>query len=46
VDVLLRVGLGGARVVGRFDCFVGTSKERVAKKYGVVGVNVRAEKAR
>jgi hypothetical protein len=30
----------------RFDCFRGTSKERVAKKYGVVGVNVYARKPR
>src|SRR5262249_15289634 len=30
----------------RFDCFRGTSKERVALKYGVVGVNVYALKPR
>jgi hypothetical protein len=29
----------------RFDCFRGTSKEGVAKKFGVVGVNVYAMKA-
>jgi arsenite methyltransferase len=29
-----------------FDCFRGTSKERVAMKYGVVGVNVYAHKPR
>jgi hypothetical protein len=28
----------------RFDCFRGTSKERTARKYGVVGVNVYARK--
>jgi hypothetical protein len=28
----------------RFDCFRGTSKEAVAEKYGVVGVNVYARK--
>jgi hypothetical protein len=28
----------------RFDCFRGTSKEGVARKYGVVGVNVHARK--
>jgi hypothetical protein len=27
-----------------FDCFRGTSKERTARKYGVVGVNVFARK--
>jgi hypothetical protein len=31
-------------VTHRFDCFRGTSKERVAARYGVVGVNVLARK--
>jgi hypothetical protein len=31
-------------VVERFDCFLGTSKERVARKFGVVGVNLLARK--
>jgi hypothetical protein len=30
----------------RFDCFRGTTKERVALKYGVVGVNVYGRKPR
>jgi hypothetical protein len=29
-------------VQARFDCFRGTSKERVARKYGVRGANVVA----
>lgn len=28
----------------RFDCFRGTSKERTAIKYGVIGMNVYARK--
>jgi hypothetical protein len=32
------------RVVERFDCFRGTSKERTARKYDVIGVNVYAQK--
>ncbi len=31
-------------IVKRFDCFRGTSKENVAKKYGVIGVNVSGVK--
>jgi hypothetical protein len=26
----------------QFDCFAGSSKERTARKYGVLGVNVLA----
>jgi hypothetical protein len=29
-------------IVARFDCFAGTSKESVARKFGVMGVNVTA----
>jgi hypothetical protein len=42
--VLARVGLTDVRITERFDCFAGTSKERVARKYGVIGVNVAATK--
>ena len=38
------LGFTGVRVVERFDAFRGTSKERTAQKYGVMGVNVYAEK--
>jgi hypothetical protein len=34
----------GVRVTERFDTFRGTSKERTAQKYGVMGVNVYARK--
>ncbi len=42
--MLGQVGLSGVRVVSRFDCFKGTSKESTARKYGVRGVNVFGEK--
>jgi hypothetical protein len=42
--VLRQVGFSGVEVRERFDTFRGTSKERIARKYGVVGVNVFARK--
>ena len=36
------VGFREVAVRERFDAFRGTSKERVARKFGVVGVNVHA----
>jgi hypothetical protein len=38
------VGFVDVAVVQRFDCFLGTSKERVARKFGVTAVNVLARK--
>jgi hypothetical protein len=38
------IGFKGVAVRQHFDCFRGTSKEGVARKYGVVGVNVFAHK--
>jgi hypothetical protein len=40
--LLGNIGFKGIAVKERFDCFRGTTKERVAKKYGVLGVNVYA----
>jgi hypothetical protein len=34
------------RLTHRFDPFGGTTKERTARKYGVIGVNVLATKPR
>jgi hypothetical protein len=42
--VLTAVGFGQVEIRGRFDCFRGTTKERTARKYGVIGVNVYARK--
>jgi hypothetical protein len=42
--VLGQVGFREVSVREKFDTFRGTSKERIARKYGVVGVNVFARK--
>ena len=42
--VLGQVGFRGVEVRERFDPFRGTSKERIARKFGVVGMNVFARK--
>ncbi len=39
-----RAGLVDVGVVAHFDCFRGTSKERIARKYGVQGANLIARK--
>ena len=44
VEVLGRVGFTDVRIVKRFDCFKDTSKERIARKYGVRGANVIARR--
>jgi hypothetical protein len=38
------VGFRNVRIVAHFDCFAETSKERTARKYGVLGVNLSAHK--
>jgi hypothetical protein len=45
VTVLGEIGFGPVRITEYFDPFGGTSKERVARKYGVRGVNVHALKS-
>jgi hypothetical protein len=44
--VLGGAGFVGARIITLFDCFAATSKERVARKFGVQGANLLATKAR
>jgi len=44
VALLAQIGFDDVVVKERFDCFRGTSKEGVATKYGVVGVNVHARR--
>jgi hypothetical protein len=36
------VGFANVRLTHRFDPFGGTTKERTARRYGVIGVNVTA----
>jgi hypothetical protein len=45
MTVLEDIGFRSVRVSEYFDPFGGTSKERVARKYGVRGVNVHALKS-
>ena len=44
VEVLAKVGFSEVELRERFDAFRGTSKEHIARKYGVLGVNVFARK--
>jgi hypothetical protein len=44
LTVLESVGFTSVRIAEYFDPFGGTSKERVARKYGVKAVNVEALK--
>jgi hypothetical protein len=44
--LLAEVGFDGVEVRERFDPFQGTSKERVARKYRVTGIDVHAAKRR
>ncbi len=42
VSLLGQVGFLDVRTLARFDCFRGTSKQKVAVKFGVRGANVLA----
>lgn len=44
IEALQQVGFRTARACHFFDCFAGTSKERVARKYQVRGANFIAYK--
>jgi len=46
VNVVGAAGLTDVEVVAHFDCFQGTSKEHIARKYGVRGANLLAGRAR
>lgn len=35
-------GFTDVAITGRYDCFAATSKERTARRYGVIGVNLSA----
>lgn len=35
-------GFDDVAITKRFDCFAGASKERTARRYGVMGVNLSA----
>jgi hypothetical protein len=42
--VINEVGFRNAAIVEMFDPFLGTSKEKTARKFGVQGVNILAQK--
>jgi hypothetical protein len=44
VEIIGQVGFRDVRVTQRFDSFAGTSKENVAKKFAVRGVNIFARR--
>jgi hypothetical protein len=44
IDVFTDAGFSDVRLTHRFECFTGTTKERTARRYGVVGVNLSAIK--
>jgi hypothetical protein len=44
LEVLPAIGFRGVELRERFDAFRGTSKERLARKYDVMGVNVLARR--
>jgi hypothetical protein len=43
--VFQSAGFNGATITHRYDCFAGTTKERTARRYGVIGINLSAVKA-
>lgn len=44
IDLFASAGFS-PRIVARFDSFAGTTKERTARRYGVVGVNLLATRS-
>jgi len=44
LEVLPTIGFRSVELRDRFDAFRGTSKERLARKYDVMGVNVFARR--
>lgn len=42
IGIFTAAGFTDVAVTHRYDCFAGTTKERTARRYGVVGVNLSA----
>ena len=42
IDLFNAAGFRDVAITRHFDCFAGTSKERTARRYGVLGVNLLA----
>ncbi len=45
IDLFTDAGFINVSITQRFECFAGTTKERTARRYGVVGVNLSAVRA-
>lgn len=45
IEAFQSAGFDRVAITHRYDCFDGTTKERTAKRYGVIGVNVSAVRA-
>ena len=42
VGLFRTAGFRDVAITHHFDCFAGTNKERTARRYGVLGVNLSA----
>jgi hypothetical protein len=42
VSAFAEAGFTDVSITQRYDCFAATSKERTARRYGVIGVNLTA----
>jgi len=45
IEVFQNADFDQVAITHRYDCFEGTPKERTARRYGVIGVNLSAVKA-
>ena len=45
MSAFAEAGFTDARITQRYNCFEATSKERTARRYGVIGVNLSAIRA-
>jgi len=45
VAAFAEAGFSDVSITDRFNCFEATSKEKTARKYGVMGVNLSAIRA-
>jgi hypothetical protein len=42
IEAFRQAGFDNVAITHRYDCFEGTTKERTARRYGVIGVNLSA----
>jgi hypothetical protein len=45
VSAFAEAGFSDVSITQRYDCFAATSKEKTARRYGVIGVNLSAIRA-